>query len=213
MARGEPIIMTYLQAVILECLHKINGERTVYSIYHLLAGKKSSQTIQDAHLFQLTHLFKTYPGLKRRDFDSTINIIHKKNYLNFLDDPQKCQLTDQGQQALHTFFKQRPLPQYINGWKYQDASIQLWKRLTLVIQAASHLVQESNRYYPVQRDPDIYLWARHFLKSYQGSRDDLSRNLYQELHAIFSGIPGRSALDCFQVKRMWINRADRQANS
>ena len=51
--------LTFLQTIILFCLQKINGERTIYSIYHLLKGKKSSQTIQDTHLFHLQSLFQT----------------------------------------------------------------------------------------------------------------------------------------------------------
>ncbi len=51
--------LTFLQTMILFCLQKINGERTIYSIYHLLKGKKSSQTIQDTHLFHLQPLFQT----------------------------------------------------------------------------------------------------------------------------------------------------------
>ena len=204
--------MTYLQAVMLECLHKINGERTIYSIYHLLTGKKSSQTIQDAHLYQLTHLFKTHPGLKRREYDSMISVIDKKDYLHFLDNPQKCQLTDVGRQALHTFFNRRPLPQYINGWKYQDASIHLWQRLTLIIQVTSHLVRENNRYYPIQRNPDTYLWAKNFFKSFKGSRDNLSKSLYKELHAIFSGEFPENPL--FIVSRLsgyeWIGLTSKQ---
>lgn len=58
--RGKNI-MTFLQAIVLVQLQRIEGVRTVYSIYHLLKGKKSSQTIQDAHLFNLGIFFKPFP--------------------------------------------------------------------------------------------------------------------------------------------------------
>ena len=61
--------LTFLQTMILFCLQKINGERTIYSIYHLLKGKKSSQTIQDTHLFHLQPLFQTYTNLSRNELE------------------------------------------------------------------------------------------------------------------------------------------------
>ena len=64
--------LTFLQMIILYCLHKLNGERTIYSIYHLLHGKKSSQTIQDAYLFHLTPFFHTYPTISWQEIESII---------------------------------------------------------------------------------------------------------------------------------------------
>ncbi|MBS4176477.1 helix-turn-helix domain-containing protein [Lederbergia citrea] len=178
--------MTFLQAVILECLQKINGERTIYSIYHLLTGKKSSQTIQDAHLFQLTHLFKTLPGLKRQQFNAYIDTLHQESYLNEGEESTKYFVSDQGYDAYMTFFQRCPMPEYIQGLKLQDATILMWKRLTLLIQAASHLIHSINRYYPIQRDPEIYTWVRDFLTNYRGGRSRLSKDLFKELHTIFS---------------------------
>ena len=180
------MIMTFLQAVILDCLQKINSERTIYSIYHLLAGKKSSQTIQDAHLFQLDHLFKTQPNLKRHQFDTYIDDLKKESFIHFIEEPQKCEVTDKGRKAIILFLSVLQCPRYIHGWKYQDASVQLWKRLTLLVQAASHLIHSVNRYYPVQRDPEVFIWIKQFFKHYQGRRSALTGNLFKELHSIFA---------------------------
>ncbi|MEH7462882.1 recombinase RecQ, partial [Bacillus thuringiensis] len=39
-----------LQYTVLYCLKQLKGERTVSSIYHLLKGKRSSQTFQDGNM-------------------------------------------------------------------------------------------------------------------------------------------------------------------
>ena len=61
--------MSYIESIILNCLKQLNGERTIYSIYHLLKGKKTSQTIQDAHLFEITHYFGVYQWFTREDLE------------------------------------------------------------------------------------------------------------------------------------------------
>lgn len=43
-----------LQYTLLYCLKQLNGERTVSSIYYLLKGKRSSQTLQDGNMFQIS---------------------------------------------------------------------------------------------------------------------------------------------------------------
>ena len=59
--------LTFLQMMILYCLQKINGERTIYSIYHLLHGKKSSQTIQDATFISSSSFFSIHiPTISRK---------------------------------------------------------------------------------------------------------------------------------------------------
>ncbi|MCJ8006707.1 helix-turn-helix domain-containing protein [Lederbergia wuyishanensis] len=178
--------MTFLHALILRCLDSINGERTVYSVYHLLAGKKSSQTIQDAHLYQLSHLFKTLPGLKRQQFNIYIQELCKKTYISLQEEKAKCVVTEEGKQAYFHYFEERKELKYIHGWKFQDTSIHFWKRLTLFVQVLSHINHSVNRYFPIQRDEEILAWVRNFFATYSGDRLQISKELYVELHDVFS---------------------------
>nr|WP_249315349.1 helix-turn-helix domain-containing protein [Bacillus sp. FJAT-49711] len=175
-----------MHALILRCLDAINGDRTIYSIYHLLAGKKSSQTIQDAHLYRLSHLFKTLPGLRRQQFDTYIGELQKKSYIAFLEGTSKCIVTDEGNRAYSHFLQKRKSFDYIHGWKFQDTSIQFWKRFTLFVQAISHMNHSVNRYFPVQRDEEVLSWLKDFFGKYRGNRLQISKDLYEELHVIFS---------------------------
>lgn len=187
MGGREPMGMNYLQAVILKCLQKINGERTIYSIYHLLAGKKSSQTIQDAHLYQMTVYFKTAPQLKRSSFNDQIDYLLSNHYVVFQHDSQKCFVTDEGNEQLKYFFNESINLSYLNGWKYQDTAVSFWKRLTLLVQVASHITNNENRYYPIQKDPEVLEWTRTYLRNVKRKKTELSKKLYEELYAVLSG--------------------------
>ncbi|MBS4209726.1 helix-turn-helix domain-containing protein [Bacillus sp. FJAT-50079] len=178
--------MTFLQAVIMDCLRTINAERTTYSVYHLLNGKKSSQTIQDAHLFQLEHLFKTVPQMKRAHFDEIVRELINKAYVEMDEEMQTGTVTNAGTIAINEFFSHRSIPTYVNGWKYQDAAILLWKRMTLLVQVVSHLHYRNKRYQTIQRDPDVYAWVKQFLKTNSSCRTTLIHSLYQEIHTLFS---------------------------
>ncbi|MEH7810821.1 recombinase RecQ, partial [Bacillus toyonensis] len=61
-----------LQYTLLYCLKQLNGERTVSSIYYLLKGKRSSQTLQDGNMFQISFLFGIYKSLNRADYDQEV---------------------------------------------------------------------------------------------------------------------------------------------
>ena len=83
--------LTFLQTMILFCLQKINGERTIYSIYHLLKGKKSSQTIQDTHLFHLQPLFQTETNLSRNELEKIVaKFLSDQLLINISDQSLSC---------------------------------------------------------------------------------------------------------------------------
>ncbi|MGE8204367.1 helix-turn-helix domain-containing protein [Heyndrickxia sp. NPDC080065] len=176
--------MTFLQALILLNIQKIKGSRTVYSIYHLLKGKKSSQTIQDAHLFKLGVFFQTFPFLQRDVFEEMIMELEKKNLICQKEN-QKFYISKYGEKELHDFFEKRPFPKYLNGLKYQDIAITFWKRINLLIQVLSNSIHEINRYSPIQRDEDIQQWVKSFLKESRYTRPQLSDQLYHEIASLF----------------------------
>lgn len=171
---------TYLSFLILFCLQKINGERTTYSIYHLLKGKKSSQTIQDAHLFQLTNLFQSFPHLNRNYFDEIILDLLKKNYIQKTEG-DKCIITKNGMIHVGEGMKQMPLPQNLNGWKHHSIQEDFWKRLSLFIQVCSNLINFESSYIPIQHDIKTSNWLKATLLKLKMNRDELAQSLLQEL--------------------------------
>ncbi|NYV66061.1 helix-turn-helix domain-containing protein [Bacillus sp. Gen3] len=180
--------MTFLHAIVLVQLQRIEGARTVYSIYHLLKGKKSSQTIQDAHLFNLGVFFQTFPNLQRNVFDEIIHDLYQNGFITQQDE-LKFVLSEKGCQELAVFFEKDAFPSYLNGLKYQDVGIIFWRRLTLFVQVLSNSIHDIQKYYPIVRDPDTQIWIKSFLKQSQFSKQEISIKLFHELSSIFKQEP------------------------
>ncbi|MCM3361824.1 helix-turn-helix domain-containing protein [Niallia sp. Sow4_A1] len=172
--------MSFLKIIILNCLYKMNGERTIYSILHILNGKKSSQTIQDIHIFQLTSLYQSFPMLAREQLEEVIQTLYKEKWLvQSLDNHYFINDTRKGE--LENLLKDNPLPNYLNGWKFHAITEPFWQRLSLFIQVASHLSGNSIRYIPVQRNPVTQLWLKETLHSIAIDRSNINKYLYKDL--------------------------------
>lgn len=171
---------SFLNLVVLYCLHKINGQRSIYSILHLLKGKKSAQTIQDAHFFYLTSLFNAFPYFERTDLESIVSNLNDKGLIRQFSEQSYC-LTDLGIRHLKESLIRRPIPSTLNGLKFHQISETYWERLSLTIQVISHLKSRETKYLPIQRKKDVHLWVKNFLQQTPINRDELSQKLYDEL--------------------------------
>lgn len=170
----------YLQIIILYCLRQLKGERTSASIFHLLKGKKSSQTIQDAHLFQLTNLFQVFPSLQRDVITQTIKFFQEDGIIE--RQSSDCFfVTNKGNEQLDTCLQQYPLPKYLNGWRYHHVTNLFWQRLSLLVQVSSHLINHDPMYIPVQRNDETKDWIKTFIQSKKLSRTELAYQLHHEL--------------------------------
>jgi uncharacterized protein YpbB len=173
--------MCEIKNILLYCLKQINGERTIYSIFHLLNGKKSSQTLQDAHLFSLKRYFRILEPLTRESFDEIFNNILSNKLVEVCGD-QRYLLTPAG----HNYFLQNPQPYYINGWRYQPYTMLVWERLSLLIQVASNFTFQETKYIPIQKSTEVHNWLKEILKSNPLPKQKLGEILFSEL------------VDCFE---------------
>ncbi|MEW9110897.1 MAG: helix-turn-helix domain-containing protein [Cytobacillus gottheilii] len=170
----------YKKSIILYCLHRIADERTVYSVFHLLNGKKSSQTIQDAFLFQLTPFFRVYPSMTRLQFDQHLTEMTKVKWILEYE-PSQYRLTDLGREALKEQLKKQPLPVNLNGWKYHQLSVVFWERLSLLVQVISNLMYSNSKYLPIQRKKETHLWLKQFLQDTKMDRQVLAQKVFNEV--------------------------------
>jgi uncharacterized protein YpbB len=177
--------MMQIEIIILHCLRSIKNERTIYSIFHLLKGKKSSQTIQDAHLFSIKQFFGILEPLSREDFEDIIAGMLDKELImdcggqRFIPAPS-------GESALQRF----GIPIYLNGWEYHQMTEPVWERLSLLVQVASNLEYGEANYIPIQKSPPVHAWIKTVLKESLVTRKEFSRHLYEELTNCFSGAEG-----------------------
>ena len=172
--------MTYIEAVFLYCLSKINGERTIFSIYHLLKGKRSSQTIQDAHLYSLTSMFYAYPLIERSAFERLAADLVEKKLISQVE-IEKYVITEEGKRSLTIFFNEKSFPSSLNGWLYGGAVESFWKRISLLIQVLSHFSRGEHKYYPVQRDSAIQRWVKSYLSNPPVKLMKLNQDLFTEM--------------------------------
>ncbi|MGG3470823.1 helix-turn-helix domain-containing protein [Neobacillus pocheonensis] len=174
--------MNHFESILLYCLKKLNNERTIYSIFHLLNGKKSSQTIQDAHLFSLKKFFGIYDTLTRESFENKIDTMLEKQWINNSGE-HRFIITPSGELYLNN----NQLPQYLNGWSYHLFTTLFWERLSLLIQVASNFVYQETKYSPIQKSKDVHIWLKSLLKVIQVPRQTIGKRVYSELVECFTG--------------------------
>lgn len=175
---------TCLEFIILYCLKKINGERTIYSIYHLLKGKKSSQTIQDTHLFHLHPFFQAFPSISRIAIEEIVGKFEREGWIKQKND-QYFFLTEKGRDMLDEELHKKPFPEFLNGWKYHNVTELFWERLSLFVQVCSNLINRMQDFVPVQKKKETLFWLKNFLANQENDRFHLSAQLYNELTACF----------------------------
>lgn len=171
---------SYLKIVILYCIKELQGQRTIYSILHLLNGKKSSQTIQDAHLFQLTRFFKTFGQLTRSELEQLAAEMENTNWIS-QDENGHFELSVKGGRHLQSALLEYPIPSSLNGWKYHTSTGVFWERLSLLVQVISHLNYNHAKYLPIQRKRNVLSWLKDFLKTSGVDRNELGILLNKEM--------------------------------
>lgn len=175
--------MQQIESIILHCIKQLNRERTIYAVYHLLNGKKSSQTIQDAHLFSLKKFFGIYERLTRETFDEILHSMTEKKWLKN-NGEQRYNLTTSGIILL----EDKQLPKYINGWSYHQITSLFWERLSLLIQVVSNLAFGEARYIPIQKNQEVHIWLKTILKDITIPRKELGNIVYAELNECFNTV-------------------------
>jgi len=178
--KGDRMGLTYLESVVLSILKRINGERTIYALLHLLQGKRSSQTIQDAHLYKLTPYFSTYPTVSRSRLEKMMESLKRGGLVEEIAEG-KVLLTSRGEEKLRLHLAKCPLPEFLNGWKYHQVTESFWERLTLLVQVSSNLIHQERSYIPIRNKQETLSWVKQFIKQQSGDRYTLAERLYEEL--------------------------------
>lgn len=174
-------ISSFTEALFLYFIDKLNGERSIYAIYHLLKGKKSSQTIQDAHLFGVKKLFGTYSPITREQLEQCVSASIKHKCLIETNKENHFLLTEKGRQESRKYLSIHPLPIDLDGWGFQNNAAVFWGRLTLLLQSLSHIINDENYFYPIQRNAGIQNWVKRFFQLHPLNRSEMGQSYYDEL--------------------------------
>ncbi len=183
--------------IILDSLSKLKQERTSAAVYHLLVGKRSSQTLQDAHIYHLTGYFGIAKGMDKHAFDQKVENLVSKHYLAYRGD--KAFVTEKGMSFLKNNENHGFLLHY-NGLVYDRAADLFYERLSLFIQTAANIKRGNHRFIPVSDNQEVLLWMKKYYTAARHRLQELLDQLYGEMLPFLKRLPEQHA-DIF-VKRL-----------
>ena len=209
--RALPFICLYI-------LNKLNGERSVSAIYHLLKGKKSSQTIQDGKLFGLHTFFGTLPNISREQISEAIESL-ENDLLIILNNQGHYALTETGQQKLFELNADLHFPAHLNGWQYHKLTNLFWRRYSLLIQTLSNIINKHSNFLPVQTDVDTQSFVKKAILSKKTSTQTFAKKILNETEHLFSLLTEKEAtiiayqLSGFEEAGLTISQLAKRLNS
>ena len=172
--------------MVLYCLSKLGKERSSSSVFHLLNGKKSSQTIQDAHLFQVDSFFNTAPQLSREQFENIIKKLITNGFISY-SESHEIILSDSGYLLVEKLYDMYPFLTGLKGGTYHN-SMQFWERLSLLTQVCSNLVNQQTSYIPVQKQKETQNWIKYMFATSKGESKDFPEMLLKEMKILLESL-------------------------
>ncbi|MBR7553279.1 helix-turn-helix domain-containing protein [Allobacillus sp. GCM10007491] len=174
----------HYRELLLFLFKKLEHERSVNAVFHLLKGKKSAQTLQDAYLFQIENFYGIDRKLKKPTFDVYVRELTENRLVRVEND--QAIVTEQGNQIL----RGRNFQSYyqIKGHKYHQIDREFKQGLILLIQTVSMLIHGENKFIPIVDQPYIQSRVREVLRDYSMQFDMIAEQLYGELHTALSTI-------------------------
>ncbi|WP_138416897.1 helix-turn-helix domain-containing protein [Aquibacillus sediminis] len=178
--------------VLLDCIRKINSERSISSIYHLLTGKRSAQTLQDAHLYQLENYFGIYKTITRDELASVIKQLERQKCIESNQNAETAQISVVGKGLLDDASIFLELTGF-NGMKYENISSHLEQRLLLLIQTITNIEARNNRFVAIVEDVGTQQFVKEIYNTMKNRRREWLRGLFKEIHSFLRTIPQNQA--------------------
>lgn len=178
------VIVLLLHSIILRCHTKIGSERTLNSIYHILQGKTSIQTLQDVRLFHLEPYFRIYPTLKKEAYDMCIASLEKEGLLTC--DEQNSANTNPDLFALSNDF-------YLNGVQFKQIDEVFYGRLLLLIQVWTNSRENNYKFIPIIENEAVEQWVKGYFYETKAFINQYLRKLYEELSSALQKVKNEYA--------------------
>src|SRR5699024_7721899 len=112
--------------LILKVYSHMKEERTLYGGFHLLKGKQSIHTVQDAHLYNLTAVYGIYKDRTIKEYNLILQNLIEKQFIEIINDSDKDIITHKGREFL-TENKYSKLEFY--GMQYNNVAPAFYKRI------------------------------------------------------------------------------------
>ncbi|WP_026828058.1 helix-turn-helix domain-containing protein [Exiguobacterium artemiae] len=174
---------TIVRQIVLEAILRLQNERTDRSLFHLLQGKRSATSLQDAHFYGLEAIFGMLP-LKKDRFEQ---LLQELEHAGWIKREQTLMLTDAGRAQISPPFLLDDLGGELRGYP-----IHLWKRISLMIQSIVCLDQNTF-FIPVQQDSGVKEWVKQRIRQVP-ERSVWITTVYQELNKALHQLTEREAI-------------------
>lgn len=173
-----------LDGIILKSSLQFNRNRTSSAIYHLITGKKSIQTVQDAHIYQLEKFYGINRSLQKSEFDKRINSLIAKQLL-LLDNAMCSSVTTKGTDWLKQHNKELNFADFA-GLYYHAASPVFYQRLLLLIQTLSNSCNNNSSFIPVVDNTTVLYWVKKIFRDLKSRKEDYFKQLYLDIHRLLT---------------------------
>lgn len=165
--------------IVITCCSHFRDGRSVSAIYHLLKGKKSIQTVQDAHIYKLDNFYGIYKSLRKQKFDERIDKLISKGFIQ-LNDNSSTIPTASGYELLSKNANSSSL-YYFNGIKYCNSATIFFERLTLLIQTLTNSSNNNLNFIPVVDKPVVTDWVKKQYYEIKQDQNSFLQKFYDEL--------------------------------
>ncbi|WP_251635690.1 helix-turn-helix domain-containing protein [Sporosarcina sp. NCCP-2716] len=165
-----------MSSLILKIAEKMDGQRSLNGCLHVLRGKRSGQTLQDADTFSVKPYFSLLPKLSEAAFTEAAGALRSRGLL--AEKEGLLELTDAGREAAAA------LPEYrFDGWNYRGREAVFFQRLQLVVQTFSQLRDGQNSFLPITNDRTVQQFVRRLIPVKKESWPETAGQLAEELIA------------------------------
>lgn len=181
-----------IEGIILKSSLHFNQNRTCSAIYHLITGKRSIQTVQDAHIYQLKKFYGVSQSLRKREFDQKINALVFDKLLELDASTSSCFVTPNGMKWLeeHTGFLK--LTDY-EGLLYHTASPIFYDRLLLLIQTLSNSCNNHYSFIPIIDKMPILNWVKIAFRQIKQNKESYSNQVHDDLYKLLDSFTREEA--------------------
>ncbi|MGP4107402.1 helix-turn-helix domain-containing protein [Virgibacillus sp. L01] len=170
--------------IVISCCSQFKSGRSVPAIYHLLKGKKSIQTVQDAHIYKLDNFYGVYRSLRKYNFDERIDKLLAEGLI-YLDDDSSAIPTPLGNDWLQKNSSNIPL-HYFNGMKYTGSATLFFERLVLLVQTITNSGNNNLNFIPVVDKPMVTNWVKKQYYVIKQNQFNFLHQLYDELYSLLN---------------------------
>ena len=165
--------------IVLQIFDKYDGERGRNAPFYVLQGKRSGQALQDASYYSLFSYYHLLPDLHLGAYEQIIEQLLENKWI--IVENERVQVTDRGKEQLK---KVEPLS--FDGWTFRGREQIFFERVLLLVQTASYMKENVQRFEPIVRDITIQQEVRQIYRRYPMHEEKYRHQLRDELFDLLS---------------------------